>query len=80
MKNIRENCLQGQNRKNKLLANIICIKIVCIEFRRFCSLLMKKKNSKLKFSCLQTGYRAPLKSTFHWTKLEHQIILHEINN
>ena len=44
---------------------------------------MKRKNSKLKFrlkvcSCLWTANRAPLKSTFYLTKLEHQI-LHEIN-
>ena len=26
MKNIEKNCLQGLKRKNKLLANIICIK------------------------------------------------------
>ena len=34
MKNIEKNCLQGLKRRNKLFANIICIKkIVCIEVR-----------------------------------------------
>ena len=53
-----KNCLQGLKRQNKLLANMICIKkIVCIEVRETCNLLMKKKVSKLKFrlkgySCL----------------------------
>ena len=35
MKDIEKNCLQGLKRRNKLFANIICIKkIVCIEVRK----------------------------------------------
>ena len=58
MENIETNCLHGLKRQNKLLANMICIKkIVCIEVRETCNLLLKKKISKLKFrlkvcSCL----------------------------
>ena len=43
MENMEKNCLQGLKRQNILLANMMCIKKVCIEVRETCNLLMKKK-------------------------------------
>ena len=44
MENIEKNCLQGLKRPSKLLENMMCRrKILFIEVRETCSLLMKKQ-------------------------------------
>ena len=84
MENVKQNCFQGLKDKMNCLKTYVW-KIVYIEVLETCNRLMNKNTlSKLKLrlkvcSCLHRWYRAPLKSTFYMTKLEHQI-LHEINN
>ena len=72
MKNIEKKYVQGLNRQNKLLANMICVKtLVCISKKMFAEVHMLKKVFRGTFSYpppphpLQKNNGPSLKETFH---------------